>query len=622
MLHLLIACMRMRNLGHGQSVCFFAPPEVHQKILGWSLESCNECTQDLRVETIDILSWVMHETCVQTEQNLSLWARNGISYQARQSTSRWGIDSFNQEAYSSAWIEAAVESKTLTEMYSYSNEAESNSLLRIIERKSDDDQLRSQKQELGKIKARCENYQISSSQNTSLEQLQEREAARSQEHQREDPSTIPDVSSEAPCAHKLHPRLVQFIRTSTRPPLPNTPGSPFRTLAQTLEQTSLRNHIGEDPWTTQILTTVDFSRSLNFDSDTSMSELESEVESEVEAKLETDLLLHPVIWIMSTHALHNSNYPTLIIVSLFEANELLPAIRESSFVNLYMYSPRMQKAAVGIFDLVSGPTPPFPDKHRSHSIHPEMEELLIQINVYAGGLYFSSYEMYRKTCAFLGMCDMGKEQPTSSSIGWQRPLAECGAGKLDDTHPGDDAQVSGNEGGAVTAQPQRTRWEYLKHLVKLRARGVNIEHTHMGCLLRGEILQEKEWGEERVVDISPEEESSDAEDNNAYGDEDPMDMGDAEDINAYGGEDPVDMGDAEDISAYGGEDSMDMGDAEYINAYGGEDPVDMGDAEDINAYGGEDSMDMGDAEDINVYLGEEPMDMGDASEELDFGLVL
>jgi len=477
----------MRNLGYGQSVCFFAPPEVDQKIRNHSLQSRDADSQDRQIGVIDILSWAMHETCIQTEQNLALWASHGIAYQTRQSASRCDMNSFNQESYIGAWIEAATESKTLTEMYSTSNGAESNSLFRIIERKMNDP-LCSRKQELGKIKVYCENYQIPSFRNTSLEQLQEREVARWQEHRREveHPRGTWLPYAEA-CTHELHPSLPQFIETSAQPLPPNIPGSPFRTLVQTLEQTSFRDQIGEDPWTAQILTTVDFSTSLAFARDTSMSDLES--------RLETGLPLQPVTWVMSTRALHDGNHLTFIIISPFEANELLPAIRKSNFVNLYMYSPRMQNAIPAIFDLVAGPTPPFLDKHRIHSIHTETEELLIQLNLYAGELFFDSYEMYRKTCAFLG-CDIGKE-PTPSSIGWKRPQAEFRAGKQDDA-----IQVSGNKMGTITAQLPRNRWEFLQHLAKLRAGGINIKHTHMGCLLRGEILQEKDWSKERVVDIS------------------------------------------------------------------------------------------------------------------------
>ena len=486
----------MRNLGHGQSVRFVAPPEVNRKILDYSPKQRDGYTHNIQIETMDILLWVMHETCIQTEQYLALWASHGIAYQTRQSASKCEVNSFNQESYSSAWIEAATESKALIELYSISNEAKSNSLLRKIELKLNDDQLGNQKQELGDIKARCEDYLISLPRDTSLEELQEREVSRSQEHQREDPRGLKrDKPSTKPCPHKLHPNLAQFIETSVRPPLPNTLGSPFRTLVQTLEQTSFSNQIREDPWSTQILTTVDFYRSLVLKSGAPISKL-----------IEPDFPLQPITWVLSTRALHDSNHLTLIIISPFEANELLPSIRRSNFVNLHMYSPRMQNTTVGIFDLVPGPTPPFSNKYYCHDTHSEMEELMIQVNLYAGELFFGSYEMYRKTCAFLGICDMGMEQPTPSSIEWQRPPADISAGKLDITRSGaNDTRIS-----AQSAPSQRNRWGFLKDLVKLRARGVRTKRTHMGSLLRGRILQEEEYNKEGVV-IPDDVESSYAE---------------------------------------------------------------------------------------------------------------
>ncbi|KAF8446832.1 hypothetical protein BGX38DRAFT_1093847 [Terfezia claveryi] len=481
------ACMRMRNLGYGQSVRFVAPPEVNRRILDYSPKSRDRNIHN-KIETKDILLWVMHETCIQTEQYLALWASHGIAYQTRHSAKE------------------ATESKSLMEMYSSSNEGKSNSLLRKIELKLNEYQLRSQKQELRGIKARCEDYRISSFRNTSLEELQEREVARSQEHQRKDPRPPLKEISTKPCAHELHPSLVQFIETSVRPLPPNTPGSPFRTLVQTLEQTSFSNQIGKDPWTSRILTTVDFSRSLVLKSGAPISE--------PPAGPETDFPLQPVTWVMSTRALHDSNHLILIIISPFEANELLPSIRRSTSVNLHMYSPRMQNTTVGIFDLVPGSTPPFSNKHYCHNIHPEMEQLMIQVNLYAGELFFSSYEMYRKTCAFLGICDMSKEQPTPSSMECQRPPADIRAGKLDIAHSGDeDTRVSGNKGEMVTthsAQSKTNRWGFLKDLVKLRARGVLTKHSHMGSLLRGKILQEEEYNREGMV-IPDDVESSYAE---------------------------------------------------------------------------------------------------------------
>jgi hypothetical protein len=49
--------MRMRKLGNGQSVMYFAPYEVHRKILDVATKS-----EDDEVEVRDILLWVIYET--------------------------------------------------------------------------------------------------------------------------------------------------------------------------------------------------------------------------------------------------------------------------------------------------------------------------------------------------------------------------------------------------------------------------------------------------------------------------------------------------------------------------------------------------------------------------------
>ncbi|KAF8440761.1 hypothetical protein BDZ91DRAFT_670981 [Kalaharituber pfeilii] len=49
---LLPACMRMRKLGHGQSVHFFASPEVHNKLL----EHSGKINKSAVIETVNIIS--------------------------------------------------------------------------------------------------------------------------------------------------------------------------------------------------------------------------------------------------------------------------------------------------------------------------------------------------------------------------------------------------------------------------------------------------------------------------------------------------------------------------------------------------------------------------------------
>jgi len=471
--------MRMRNLGYGQSVCFFAPPEVHRKIL-YHMKTGHESSQDKQVETIDVLCWVMHESVTQTQQNFTLWASQGIDYQTRRSIafpSMWKTH-INYKQFTAAWKKA--DSKTLTEMYSTSDR-DSSSIMCIIDRKVNDSRLQKRKKELLAIRLRCEEHQITHIRELSLQELQEREVIR---------ETIQECSPVdeprpriGPCTHKLHLGLAKFIGTGVPPADSGTLGSPFCSLMDTLTQTSFSNFIERERWESNILTTQDFA--------STVKTLRHHWYSMPEFNdLQTDLYLRPVTWVLSTGALQEGRL-TLIILSPFEVNELLPQIRKSKFVNLHMYSAKMKRPTPDFYDLTSLAIPALPDKHKWQTMYPETEGLMIQINLYAGELFFGSYEVYCKACEFLGICVGEGETPILHPVGCQgiRRMVGCQVGK-------------------VTFQ--RSQLKFLKHLVEARRRGIDVDHTHMDCLLRWRLLQPRDW-KVRVVD-SGHEELSDTED--------------------------------------------------------------------------------------------------------------
>ncbi|KAF8260777.1 hypothetical protein EI94DRAFT_1747592, partial [Lactarius quietus] len=101
---LLQGCMRMRQLGKGQSVMFFAPGEVDRRIRG--LIPTGRKSED-RIHVIDILRWAMHETCEDISCNLPHWAEQGLNHSRRISA--------DVAILKSAWLRP--ESRTLKEMY-------------------------------------------------------------------------------------------------------------------------------------------------------------------------------------------------------------------------------------------------------------------------------------------------------------------------------------------------------------------------------------------------------------------------------------------------------------------------------------------------------------------------
>lgn len=68
-----IAAMRLRQLAISQSVVFYAPPEVHQSIQ-------NHCSKKFKIDSHDVISWLLDQTCCSIEQLKPLYISQGFDY--------------------------------------------------------------------------------------------------------------------------------------------------------------------------------------------------------------------------------------------------------------------------------------------------------------------------------------------------------------------------------------------------------------------------------------------------------------------------------------------------------------------------------------------------------------
>jgi hypothetical protein len=107
--------MRMRQLGQGQSVMFFAPPEVDRNIRF-------HCKLDIdsHISSQNIIQWVMLETIASIDQFVPHWAEQGVGYKKRHTA--WSQytqeDSLTSvEGLRSTWVEK--EARTLHELYNF-----------------------------------------------------------------------------------------------------------------------------------------------------------------------------------------------------------------------------------------------------------------------------------------------------------------------------------------------------------------------------------------------------------------------------------------------------------------------------------------------------------------------
>lgn len=143
----------------------------------------------------------------------------------------------------------------------------------------------------------------------------------------------------------------------------------------------------------------------------------------------------------------------LVIISPFEADQLLSRVQMLNYVTLHMYAPwtnQMYKPLDTLNLYTVG-------KASSHTLR---RDLIAQFNLFAGQLYFRLYEKYIKMCGFLGLsCFTTAEGQTVQSDGFVLPPA--GTWKL----------------------PESPVRYFKDFIVRVRREGDGIDKTHLGRML-------------------------------------------------------------------------------------------------------------------------------------------
>jgi hypothetical protein len=171
--------------------------------------------------------------------------------------------------------------------------------------------------------------------------------------------------------------------------------------------------------------------------------------------------LRPINWILSCRS---GKDRAVIVISPYEANELLPIIRREKKVQLHIYTPRVTSSMRSFSDLTFHSIPDLPAETWSAPAH-----IRIELNLFAGQLYFDSKEEYEGVCVLLALAR---------------------------AHPGTTySQVDGfvppeHRTGRPSPFPQ-SRVHILKTLIGLRRKGLGYYRTHMGQILNASSLSEE-----------------------------------------------------------------------------------------------------------------------------------
>ncbi|KAI9048432.1 hypothetical protein LZ554_007268 [Drepanopeziza brunnea f. sp. 'monogermtubi'] len=419
------ACMRMRQLGHGQSVVFCIPPEIKDKILMRKTKR-----DEAEIDVSDVLEWAISETSLDIRRSMPLWMTQGNRFEMQ--STLW--DEARSSGLSNMPPDLAnrfleEEAQSLNDRYRPRLHTDLASCMRPGQNKN-----------LNMIIERCQEFKDLEFSSSTLQEEQERELSPEIEAEQQRPKPAPAEAAK----HKVDKDLMDFVIQGTL-----VPGSEaYKPAFDVLADTSAAAHLDVSQFPRDLLVTADFASTIVTSGKSYIS----------------DSYQRPVQWVLTSTG-KMKVVRTMMVISPFEAHELLPYISASDSVTLHIYSPRPNLGFRRLdgLDLYTVPVQPtMPTLPR---------ELTIQLNLFAGQLYFSSYQEYIDVCQVLGLAH---EKTT--------------AGTVVDSD-GFIVSRDGSAGPGVQCTFKDSPVTFLKVLMtKIRRNCEGIDKTHMGHVLGGVVL--------------------------------------------------------------------------------------------------------------------------------------
>ena len=403
----------MRQLGKGHSVMFFAPGEVDRRI-----RNCipRRVAPDSRIQAMDVLRWAMQGTCEDIRYHLPHWAQQGLDHHKRYTAYTAHRSTEDLEVLKNAWLQH--ESRTLDEMYwvmpGVAMGPEINSI--------------------PSLNKRIKQLGVTRLVDVRMAEEQEREV----DHEKEQERRIERPSKVEPAHHVILQDIRLFVSTGR---LRRSSGH----VSPLLAPIDIAKYVDSTKeWSPSPLATADFTTTvLGFN-----------------GKSLTDYL-RPINWILSSGSGKNS---TVVVISPYEANELLPIIRKSNEVRLHVYAPRVTSSMRSFSNLRFHTIPDALAQPWSPPAH-----IRTELNLYAGQLYFDSREEYEGVCELL-------------ALSMAHPGAEyC---EVDGFVP--PAYRTGRRSPLTTS-----KIAILKRLIGLRRKGMGDSRTHLGQILNANPLSEE-----------------------------------------------------------------------------------------------------------------------------------
>ncbi|XP_014555371.1 hypothetical protein COCVIDRAFT_27710 [Bipolaris victoriae FI3] len=421
------AAMRMRKLGHGQAITFIVPAEIRTKIYERTGKS-----SDTQIDARDVLSWAVGETWSDLKRSLPLWAVQGERFERHKNLIN-GANTTEDDA------KAFLENEAVDLETRYKPRTQDAN--RFTQLSNWD----MSNPNIDRIVSRCHNFEAMNFGSATLSEEQERELAPEIEEERqiERPPRLDALK------HQVHKHLRQLVTTGEFV----TNFEAWKPAFQALKTTSAGKLTNLKEFPCDLLVTLDFMQTV------------SPPSGSTRASFISDSYQRPVQFVLSVPDPHRPrNVGNLIVISPYEANHLLPLIREHKKVTLHLFAARANVSYASLDGLT------LYNIGRSFTPGSVSRSLTTQLNLFAGSLYLRSLAEYNELCDFLGLLQGRAEEG-------QQVYAD---GFID---------------------PPTGKWGLTKSpvpflsglLMKIRREGEGVEKTHMGKVLSGVALDQGDF---------------------------------------------------------------------------------------------------------------------------------
>ncbi|OTA00440.1 hypothetical protein A9Z42_0000130 [Trichoderma parareesei] len=430
------ACMRMRKLGKGQSVVFCIPQEIEQKIL---MQRGHEPSSSEKITVSDVLCWTISETWLDLRRTVPLWLTQGVRFYEQNTL--WEESSpFDSSCDSTLWAKKFLEADAQSLDIRYRPRAALESS-KLVQRAGPEMRI--------EFENRCREFGLTELRSSSLQEEQERELSPETERERE----VEPPPQVEPRAHSCHEDLVHFVEHGKFP----RNFSAFKRAFYAFRGTSAAEHFDMSDYPSSIWATQDFCATVM------MNETVDNV---------TDLFQRPVQWVLTSSDANNV-IDQVVIISPWEVHQLLEKIETCKKVTLHLYSPRTNLAFQPLDRLTLYTVP---TRERNPTLP---QAMMIELNIFAGQLYLSSFREYAALCDMLGLA---RGIPDDDVV--LEPDGFIPHGVL----VGDVINRSAFKKSPVP---------FLKVLMKIRRNCEVIDKTHIGKILDGILLLQEDFDLEK-----------------------------------------------------------------------------------------------------------------------------